>query len=132
MFIGEVSKSTGASPKAIRLYETLGLLTQIPRQGRYRIYDQSDIEFIKLIKEAQSLGITLSDFKALVVGRLYYYRWFQGNSAVKQIKRTIFDFCGFKSISTTYIGPVLNSSPVKKAGWLKKISGIAKKNNAAG
>ncbi|MBA5763996.1 MerR family transcriptional regulator [Vibrio sp. 404] len=69
MFIGEVSKKTGASPKAIRLYESLGLLVQIKREGTYRVYDQGDVEFIKLIREAQTLGVSLSDLKKLLVGR---------------------------------------------------------------
>lgn len=33
MYIGEVSKLTGASAKAIRLYESLGLLGTVVRKG---------------------------------------------------------------------------------------------------
>ncbi len=69
MYIGEVSKHSGASPKAIRLYESIGLLVNITRKGSYRIYDESDLAFVKLIKEAQSLGITLSDLRQLLIGR---------------------------------------------------------------
>ncbi|MGF1869988.1 MerR family transcriptional regulator [Photobacterium indicum] len=69
MYIGEASKRSGASPKAIRLYESLGLLLNIKRNGSYRIYDESDVEFVRLIKEAQMLDLSLSDLKELVVGR---------------------------------------------------------------
>lgn len=69
LYIGEASKRSGASPKAIRLYESLGLLSNIKRNGSYRIYDESDVEFVRLIKEAQMLGLSLSDLKELVVGR---------------------------------------------------------------
>ena len=64
MFIGEASSASGASQRAIRLYESLGLLN-VSREGKYRVYSESDIEFIKLIKEAQSLGIQLSEMKKL-------------------------------------------------------------------
>ena len=69
MYIGEISKRSGASPKAIRLYESVGLLVNITRRGSYRIYDEADVEFVGLIKEAQTLGISLSELKLLVEGR---------------------------------------------------------------
>ncbi|WP_404936316.1 MerR family transcriptional regulator [Pseudoalteromonas sp. SG44-8] len=37
------------SIKAIRHYENIGLLTNIERQGCYRIYDNADVEFVSLI-----------------------------------------------------------------------------------
>lgn len=67
MYIGKISKRSGASPKAIRLYESLGLLSNIKRHGSYRTYDEDDVEFVRLIKEAQTLGMSLSDLKMLVV-----------------------------------------------------------------
>jgi len=68
LYIGKISKRTGASPRAIRLYESLGLLSNIKRSGSYRIYSEGDVEFVKLIKEAQTLGVSLSDLKSLVIG----------------------------------------------------------------
>lgn len=65
MQIGQVSKLTGASPKAIRHYEVLGLLGSIPRAGAYRQYSEYDVRWIKLIKQAQLLGFTLSELLAL-------------------------------------------------------------------
>lgn len=67
MFIGELSKLTGATPRAIRLYETLKLL-QVNRHGKYRVYDQSHVEFVQLIKEAQSLGVSLTEMQQLKRG----------------------------------------------------------------
>ncbi|CAG9296475.1 MerR family transcriptional regulator [Celerinatantimonas diazotrophica] len=64
MFIGEASKLSGATQRAIRLYESLGLLT-VSRSGKYRVYNQQNINLIKIIKEAQTLGITLADLVAL-------------------------------------------------------------------
>lgn len=66
MYIGEISKLTGASPKAIRLYETLGLLGRIGRSGSYRVYSDSEVGQIRLIRQAQALGFRLSELRPLL------------------------------------------------------------------
>ncbi|MDK1286876.1 MerR family transcriptional regulator [Pseudoalteromonas umbrosa] len=67
MYIGEVAQKTGLSIKAIRLYEERGLITLPPRKGRYRYYNSSHVEILNLIKEAKSLGSTLSQLEAVIV-----------------------------------------------------------------
>ncbi|ALQ07936.1 MULTISPECIES: MerR family transcriptional regulator [Pseudoalteromonas] len=67
MYIGEASKKTGLSIKAIRFYEEKGLIRQPERKGRYRVYDETDIELLILIKEAKDLGITLSKLRGVIV-----------------------------------------------------------------
>jgi DNA-binding transcriptional MerR regulator len=67
MYIGEISKKTGLSIKAIRFYEEKGLISQPERIGRYRVYQESDIELLILIKEAKELGVTLSQLKGIIV-----------------------------------------------------------------
>ncbi|KJG39483.1 hypothetical protein UA32_03815 [Photobacterium angustum] len=69
MYIGEVSKLTGASAKAIRLYESLGLLGTVVRKGSYRIYDDNHVRTVILIKDAQSIGVSLAEFKRLLGGK---------------------------------------------------------------
>lgn len=64
MYIGEVARRTGATARAIRLYESLGLLV-VPRRGRYRVYDATHVEFIQLIKHAQTVGVTLAELQTL-------------------------------------------------------------------
>lgn len=64
MYIGEVARRSGATQRAIRLYESLGLL-QVARQGSYRVYSAEQVEFIQLIKEAQTLGLTLQELQGL-------------------------------------------------------------------
>lgn len=67
MYIGEVATKTGVSIKAIRLYEEKGLIMPLPRKGRYRVYNESHIEILNLIKEAKLLGTTLSQLKGAIV-----------------------------------------------------------------
>ncbi|MCP4138862.1 MAG: MerR family transcriptional regulator [Chloroflexi bacterium] len=66
MYIGEVSRQTGASPKAIRLYESLGLLPTIERKGRYRYFTENDIGLIQIIRQAKELGFRLAEIKVLL------------------------------------------------------------------
>lgn len=61
MLIGELGKTTGASPKAIRLYESLGLLGAVRRQGAYRVYSDAHVGQVRLIRQAQALGFKLAD-----------------------------------------------------------------------
>lgn len=67
MFIGEVSRKTGLSIKSIRFYEEKGLIRVVARQGRYRVYNETDIEILRLIAEAKALGVTLARLKNVIV-----------------------------------------------------------------
>lgn len=66
MYIGVVSRLTGASAKAIRHYEQLGLLPEAERKGSYRVYGEQEIQMIHLIREAQKLGFKLSEMKSAI------------------------------------------------------------------
>jgi len=66
MFIGKVAEKTGASPKAIRHYESIGLIETPQRQGSYRVYSEHDVLVIGMIRTAQNLGFSLSELKEVV------------------------------------------------------------------
>ncbi|GAA6134963.1 hypothetical protein NBRC116188_17530 [Oceaniserpentilla sp. 4NH20-0058] len=68
MYIGKFSELTGTTPKTIRFYESIGLIPEPVRKGKYRIYDHTYIETVKQIKRAQDLGFKLSELKALMEG----------------------------------------------------------------
>ncbi|MBN6524534.1 MerR family transcriptional regulator [Acinetobacter pittii] len=61
MYIGELASLTGATPKAIRHYEKLGLLPVAKRKGNYRIYEEIDVKSVKMIRLAQAVGFSLSE-----------------------------------------------------------------------
>ncbi|MFM2331601.1 MAG: hypothetical protein RIQ74_424 [Pseudomonadota bacterium] len=67
MYIGELASLTGTTPKAIRHYEKLGLLPVAKRKGNYRIYETIDIQSIKMIRLAQSVGFSLAELYELSV-----------------------------------------------------------------
>ena len=71
MYIGELAKRAGATPKAIRLYESMGLLGEVGRLGAYRIYNEAQVAQVRLIKQAQTLGFRLADVvQAMQDGRV--------------------------------------------------------------
>jgi DNA-binding transcriptional MerR regulator len=66
MYISELGKQSGASPKAIRMYEAMGLLGTIRRQGAYRIYSDDHVRQVRLIRQAQTLGFKLAEISPLL------------------------------------------------------------------
>jgi DNA-binding transcriptional MerR regulator len=65
--IGRIAQAAGVSADTIRYYERLKL---IPRPARtragYRTYSNEDIEKVRFIKQAQTLGLSLEEIKQLL------------------------------------------------------------------
>ncbi|PKB21088.1 MerR family transcriptional regulator [Janthinobacterium sp. 64] len=68
MYIGEIARLAGTSPKALRHYETLGLLGDVRRSGAYRVYTQQDLAQVRLIRQAQALGFRLAELLPILAG----------------------------------------------------------------
>jgi MerR family copper efflux transcriptional regulator len=66
MLIGRISELTGATRKAIRHYESIGLITPPERKGSYRIYNDHDVMVISMICRAKALGFSLFEIKDIV------------------------------------------------------------------
>jgi len=68
--IGELASAAGVTTDAVRYYERLKIL---PRPSRtpagYRLYSEGDVERLRFIKQAQSLGLSLDEVKELLPGR---------------------------------------------------------------
>src|SRR5450759_4021189 len=73
--IQEVAAETGLTPRSIRYYEEFGLLQPAARsQGDYRLYDTSDLERLRFIRELRDdagfslaqIGLLLEDEAARV------------------------------------------------------------------
>ncbi|NQZ82053.1 MAG: MerR family transcriptional regulator [Colwellia sp.] len=69
IFIGKAATLSGASVKAIRHYDNLGLLPNLGRTGSYRIFTERDINIIKLIKQAQEVGFKLAELKTVLLSK---------------------------------------------------------------
>lgn len=77
MYIGEFARLAGTTPKAVRLYEQLGLLPEPRRRGKYRVYRAEDLEWVGFIREAQRLGCKLGELVPLLadVTSLDHFPW---------------------------------------------------------
>src|SRR5215470_10016154 len=65
--IGAVSKRTGLSVDAIRFYEKEGLLKiSVRSEGGFRLFREKDLEDLRLIRSAQSLGFSLVEIRDLL------------------------------------------------------------------
>ena len=66
--IQEVASELGLTTRSIRYYEELGLLSPAARsEGAYRLYDASDIERLRFIKELRDdAGFALADIGQLL------------------------------------------------------------------
>ena len=66
MLINEVEHIVGLSKKSIRYYEENGLLTPKRNQENdYRIYDEKDIQKLKIIKFLKKLNVPIRELKQL-------------------------------------------------------------------
>jgi MerR family transcriptional regulator, mercuric resistance operon regulatory protein len=67
--IGRLARESGLSITTVRYYQQRGLLRrpERPATGSFRSYGESDLERLKLIKQAQEFGFTLAEISELIV-----------------------------------------------------------------
>lgn len=67
--IGQVARLTGVHAKAIRYYESIGLLPRPPRgENAYRRYGRADVNRLMLLRRIRLLGVPLAAAKTLLIG----------------------------------------------------------------
>jgi DNA-binding transcriptional MerR regulator len=70
LLIGQVAKRSGASRKALRLYEAAGILPAARRTtSGYRIYGADTLTVLSFVRQAQRLGFTLGEIKEIIAIR---------------------------------------------------------------
>jgi len=68
--IGELAQRLGITTKAIRFYESIGLLPEPDRTASgYRTYEEVDAERLVFVKTAQRLGLSLDEIKEIIAFR---------------------------------------------------------------
>jgi len=71
MRIGELSKNTGFQVETLRYYEKLNLLVPVSRtESGYREYDGESLKQLRFIKQAKSVGFSLSEISELLTLRV--------------------------------------------------------------
>ena len=67
--ISQVARMTGINAKAIRYYESIGLLPPPTREpNQYRRYDMADVNRLILLRRIRYLGVPLVEAKSLLHG----------------------------------------------------------------
>lgn len=65
--IGEVADDVGLSLRTIRYYEEIGLVTPSGRtEGGFRLYTDSDVERLRLVKALKPVGMSLETMTELL------------------------------------------------------------------
>ena len=72
MLIKALSEKTGVSRKTIRYYESIGLI-QPPERGpnNYRQYTEDDVERLRFVAGARSLGFSLNDIGEILAAAVF-------------------------------------------------------------
>lgn len=65
--IKELSKKTGIAPSAIRFYETKGLIRSNRNTSGYRVYEDDQIEMLKLIASLRLINVPLKDIQSYLL-----------------------------------------------------------------
>jgi MerR family copper efflux transcriptional regulator len=67
MNIGEVANASGVSAKMVRHYEESGLIRPATRsESNYRTYSQNDVEVLRFVKRARTLGFPMKQIAMLL------------------------------------------------------------------
>ncbi|MFU8926859.1 MerR family transcriptional regulator [Acinetobacter puyangensis] len=66
MNLAKVAERTGISPRMLRYYENMGLISPLRRSNNYRDYSVKDIETIHKIKILNDAGMPLKDIQLLL------------------------------------------------------------------
>lgn len=65
--VGTAARMAGLSPKAVRLYEAMGILGPVARTpAGYRTYTADEVELLRFVRRARSLGLSLDEIRRLV------------------------------------------------------------------
>ncbi|QGK72248.1 MerR family transcriptional regulator [Allosaccharopolyspora coralli] len=67
MTVGAAATATGVSAKAVRLWESKGLLPPTERtEAGYRVFTDDDLDVLRFIRQAKTLGLTLPEIKDII------------------------------------------------------------------
>ncbi len=67
MTIGSAAEAAGVSAKAVRLWESKGLLPPAQRtEAGYRIFTDDDVAVLRFIRQAKALDLSLAEIKDII------------------------------------------------------------------
>lgn len=65
--IGEAARAAGVTPRAVRLYESKGLVTEAGRTvSGYRVFTDEDVEVLAFVRRGRTLGLSLDAIAEII------------------------------------------------------------------
>lgn len=64
--IGNVARTCGVAPSALRYWEAQGLIHPDHTPSGYRQYDEEQVARVRFVQRAQALGLALSEIRDLL------------------------------------------------------------------
>ena len=65
--ISQIANRSGLTPRAVRLYERHGLISEAARnESGYRTYDDDDLKVLRFIHQARELDLRLDEIKRIL------------------------------------------------------------------
>ncbi len=65
--VSRAAHRAGLTPKAVRLYESKGVLEPAPRtRAGYRLYDSADVAVLRFVRQARALGLNLGEIREII------------------------------------------------------------------
>ncbi len=66
MNVADAARSAGLTPKAVRFYESEGLVKPVRAANGYRVYGDADVNRLQFLSRARSLGFSLEECRRLL------------------------------------------------------------------
>ncbi len=65
--VSRAARHAGLSSKAVRLYESKGLLDPAPRtRAGYRLYNSEDVAVLRFVRQARALDLSLGEIREII------------------------------------------------------------------
>jgi len=88
--IGEFAKRAQTNLRTLRYYEECGLIAPAARSpGGFRLYDESQLERIALIRRLQDLGLSLKEIQELLAGEPCALESCRGRALIQRVETAL-------------------------------------------
>lgn len=87
--VAEAASRLGVSPRTLRYYEELGLLSPARTSGGHRLYGRAEIEIVERIGRMQGLGLSLPTIRRVLRYRTYRDESGQPRLALADLERVV-------------------------------------------
>lgn len=102
---------------------TKGFIDRVFLPGFAFQFRENSVWWDKLLKGKTAHIITTLNTLSIL------YRFALGGPSVKQLKKSLLEFCGVKPVKVTYVGPIKSSTEAIRNKWLMKVEKFGKSNS---